>query len=237
MAEVILEIKGLKEVVGFYNKGLLLPTYTPDINVAILSLHNTIEKRVKDSFYAPGELSSVLVRESLNPFSKSNTSLQYGLVYNKVSIPLEEYPYSEKELNLLYPQKGNAIPYTKGGDKVYYLPINKARSVTVKVNKRGSLAKTSRVRTKYKKFLAKDKNTGGIRGIFVRKQEDTWKTFPSMEDGELVGGERAPIRRLYGYPLSTLADIVYEHDPYVQAAAEKVTDRLVEAIGRYYDNS
>lgn len=227
MSNVTLELKGLKEAVEFYKKGLLLDTYVPEVNLAILALHNTIEKRIKESFYAPGSLDSVLVKESLNPFFKSSTQLIYGLEYEKKSIPLEEYPYSIKELEVK-----NAIPYTKGSsDKVYYLPINKARSVTVKVNKRGSAVKSSRVRTKYKKFLVEGK------GIFVRKHKNTWTTFPKMEDGKLIGGDRAPIQRLYGYPLATLADTMFEHDPYIRTATEKVTDSLIQAMSKYYDDS
>lgn len=235
MSNVTLELKGLKEAVEFYKKGLLMDTYVPEVNLAILALHNTIEKRVKESFYAPGELSSVLVKESLNPFFKSGTSLSYGLEYVRKSIPLEQYEHKVKDLTLPI-DRGNALPYTKSGDKTYYLPINKARSVTVKVNKRRSSGKTSRVRTKFKKFPVVVNGT--VEGIFTRKQENTWKTYPTMDaDGWVSGGDRAPIQRLYGYPLSTLADIVFEHDPYVQAAAEKVTDSLIQAMSKYYDDS
>jgi hypothetical protein len=227
MSNVKLEITGLEEFKKAYKEATSLETFMPNITSSIQLLHHTMEQSIKDNYFAPGSLTDVLVGRSVKPVAQGKTFLRYQLQYNMKSISLIDYPNTTVEKVVT-----NAIPYEQGGS-LRHKPINKARKTTSKVIKRGGLVSFN---SKFGKFKV---TTKGMHGIYARKQEDTWDTYPTgvtERNGKWtnVGGTRAPYRKLFGPSLAKLAEVVYEQDAKVAKAKDNVTRDIINAMVAYY---
>jgi hypothetical protein len=197
----------------------ILARIVPDVSLAILKLNNVLEDRVKSIFNAPGSLNSVRIGNTVAPESLGKTFLRYSLQYRDVPIPLAKFPYTETRVsaNAKYPNRlSNGF--------VRWTPKSYAIETKVAIRKGKFLIAKRGNKYTQKGFV----NEGRI---LAREQKATWSTFPSKN----VTGVRAPFSELYGPSLATLAAKVYDVDPVVAKAKERVQEDILDAVIRGYN--
>jgi len=227
MQNVKVTIPDFKEIKSFFSKGMELSTFEVEFTQAVLLASAAIDKSVKALYNAPGVPSEVMVGKAVKPEALGKTFIRYGLQYREKKIPLIKYPHRETEVSVF-----NAIPFkTLTSDKKYFLPINKARSVSVNVRKKGGYS-LKRQRTPYKKFLV---DNGYMKGIYARDTSETWSELPTRgESGKIVGGRRAKYHELYGPSLADLAETVFKYEPEVQKALDNIPEIILNSVAKYY---
>jgi len=191
----------------------------PDVSIAILKFSNVLEGRVNTVFNAPSSINSVRIGNSVSPEKLGNTFLRYSLQYRDKPIPLSKYPYTETRVsaNSKYP---NRLP----NRFVRWTPKSYAFETKVSVQKSKNLIAKRGKNYRQKGFVYNGK-------ILAREQKATWKVFPS----KFVEGVRAPFSELYGPSLATLIAKVYDVDPVVAKAKDKVQEDILNAVVRGYN--
>jgi hypothetical protein len=92
MEQFEVHIDGMKEFKQKLASDDSLATIIPDITIAILHFHDTLEKRVNDLFAVPYSLSRVLAGgRGISTITKG-THVTTELRYNMKAIPLVQYP-------------------------------------------------------------------------------------------------------------------------------------------------
>jgi hypothetical protein len=196
-----------------------LERVVPDVSIAILKLHNTLERRVDELFTNKDKLSSVLIGNSKAPSEIGKTFLRYSLQYRFKSVPYTAYNFSTSEVAVK-----SFIPFRIRDNFIRYTSYGKATAVSTEY-RRGKSKLIRRVKgSPFKGFIQ-----NGI--VYARVQKRTWNEVPSVANPK---GIRAPIQRLFGPSLSTLAAKVYDVDSQVAKAKDKVGDDILTAIIRSY---
>lgn len=221
-----IHIEGLEEFIKMSKEVPSLDIAKPDIALGILKAHSVIEQEIASNYFVPRELSTVFLG---NKVTGVDNLLEAGLSYKEKKIPLSEYPHVEK---LITENIENAIPFQRNNGKTGYLPVNKARKVTSKVRRKGTFS-GSRFNTKYGKFLTV---INGTEQIVTRKEKETWSQIPSGldEHNHPIGGIRTPIKTLYGPNLATLAAKMWNENPKVQVAVDKITETIINKLKDFY---
>lgn len=219
-----IHIEGLEEFIKMSKEIPSLDIAKPDIALGILKVHSVIEQEIATNYFVAREFSSVFLGEKVTGV---DNLLEAGLSYKEKKIPLSEYPHIEKEIEVR-----NAIPFSKNNGKTGYLPVNKARKVTSKVRRKGTFS-GSRFNTKYGKFLT---IINGAKQIVTRLNKETWNQIPSGldEHNHPIGGVRTPIKTLYGPNLATLAGKMWDENPKVQVAVDKITQTIIIKLKDFY---
>ncbi len=195
----------------------------PDVTVAILKFHNTLERRVGELFTAPDKLSSVMIGSSRAPSEIGKTFLRYSLQYRSKPIPLSAYEQSTTSVE----NDKAKIPYRLRPNYVRWTPAKKVR-VTKTYVRRGKGVIPRRI--KGSRFEGFYQSKGGQNWILARKQQATWITYPGVGEE----GTRAPIQQLWGPKLITLASKVYDVDKEVEKAKETLQNDVINAILKSY---
>lgn len=196
-----------------------LNAIVPDVSLAILKFHYTLEDRVQSLYTAKDNLSSVLIGNSKQPSELGNTFLRYSLQYRDKPVKLSEYAYQENVVEsetAKYPER-----MFDGGIKWLY----KGYALQVKTEiRRGKpiIAKRGKNYTQ-KGFLQHGR-------ILARKQKATWREYPTRRSD----GVRAPIVELYGPSLSQLAESTYDKDSIVQNAKDTIGNDILNAAVKWY---
>jgi len=220
----------LKEINDFkkqLSSNSALKSIVPDMTLAVLQLHNTLEKRIIDLFNAPGVLSDVLIGKSVAPESLGNTFLRYNLQYRVKPIPLSKYPYVVTDSNSFSTARG-IIP---GTDRFNIQRGQFSEDIKVSVRK----GKPSIARQGPGNF---DKRRGFLqRGqIKARVRQATWNVLPTSQNPI---GTRAAYTTLFGPSLAELANKVYEQgeigrDKQVVASIDRLQTELIDSFVRFY---
>lgn len=222
-----LKLEGLEE----FKKSLLaypdLIKSVPDMSIGIMQFHNTLERRLSETWAAPGTLSDVLVTSSLTPREVVKNFATYNLEYKDVPIPLEKYGYEVGASSSI-----SKAPIRKGGKnaltKVKWTAGTWSKKVSVQVgrNYKVEVARRGGNASQLKGFMVNGK-------IFARKQKATWLELPTK--GVSTGDEnRAPFSRLYGPSLFTRAKDLFQKDKQVQKAADDILDIVANSWVKYY---
>jgi hypothetical protein len=189
----------------------------PDMSLAVLHLHNTLESRVGELFTSKNSLSSVMIGHSIKPDQVGNTFLRYSLQYRRVPEPLANFKTSINNSSSL-----SAIPWVEANGWVKWTRGEFSKETLVSVRRGRKEIPTLRDR---KGFTVNGK-------IRVRKQDATWRKFPGVA---LPQGERKGMTKMmFGPTLSELASKVYDKDTQVAAAKEKVTTDMIRAFTNFY---
>ena len=214
------ELEGLETFKKQLQGNSAMKSIVPDFTLAVLQIHNTLERRVSELFNAPGTLSNVLIGKSVKPVQLGNTFLRYSLQYRYKAIRLGDYPFTVSNSNSL-----SSAPLRGQGGFIHWTKGRFSKDVRVSVRK----GKPSIARKGLGNF---DKRRGFIQGrnIKARDTSKTWTLYPT--NGR--EGIRAPYSTLYGPSLSQLANKVYDKDKQVELATENLQTTLIDAFIRYY---
>jgi len=194
----------------------------PDVTVAILKLHNTLERRVGDLFNIPYPLGNVMIGSSKSPAELGNTFLRYNLQYRDKKVPLVQYPWIETPSTAKSFAPLRKVPL----GSVHWKEGEWSKDIYTRIRK-GSTPSRAR----------RGGNFSKLRGFFTgtnikaREQEDTWLVKPDKD----IEGTRAPYSILYGPSLATLTSKVYDVDKEVAVAADRLQMDIIEAIVRSYN--
>lgn len=197
----------------------------PDISIAILKFHNSLENRIDELYNVPYGLSKVMVGSSVKPEAIGRTFLRYGLQYRDKAVPLGEYKH---------------IVEDSSSESSAPLRLNNVPLGLVVWNRH-------RWSKKIRMEIRKGKTTGARRGgnfstksgfkmnaepskIFARETDATWSIYPTKG----VRGTRAPYSELYGPSLVTLAGSVFDKDKKVDQAKDTLVDDMLDAITRNF---
>jgi hypothetical protein len=217
------EIEGLDVFKKQLSASEALKRVVPDMTLAVLSLHNTLEKRVGELFNTPATLSSVMIGKSVQPSELGNTFIRYSLQYRNKPITLENYNWTETANNtslstapLRFDRPLGLVDWTEGTwSKDIKVEVRKGRKVLA--SRRG-----------------KDNLKGFIQGgkIKARLQKATYKVGEYPTKGKI--GVRAPYSTLFGPSLATLASKVFSVDKEVEKAVDNMQDKIVKAFVGFY---
>jgi len=197
----------------------------PDISIAILKLHSTLETRVSDLFNMPSKLSSVMIGNSVKPAEVGKTFLRYNLQYRRKAIPLANF----RPISVTKTIVRNAIPIIKANGSRGQILVNKARITKVQV-RRGKTDNSTRNPQYF--YYAKKKR------ILARNQQDTWNTLPELDMNNRIikdSGERAPVRQIFGPSLMEVANRVFDKDRAVQKAYTQMQTDIITALLKGYN--
>ena len=228
-----IEVQGYKEVLGMLSSSPDLSYLLPDMDSYMLQLNYKLSEEVDRNYFVPYELDSLYLGAKV---SYQGGVLSGGLEYKDKRVPLAEYPHTTAIINFNYPaEPGNAIPYArtnkKGEAKVSYIPVNRAQSVRVKIRRSGGLS-TSRLRTKFPKFLVQSSTASFIA---ARTTRDTWSELPTLgADGRIEGGTRHAIVNLFGPSVAELGQNVFSNNDKFDAAISKIMDKMVAKMAGFY---
>jgi len=223
-----IEITGLQEIVQILSTTPDMSYLLPDLNSYMLQLNYKLSDEVDRNYFTPYPLEDLYLGVRIEA-SRSNTIVA-GLSYKDKRVPLAEYPHTTQTLDTR-----NAIPYGRtnkaGESKISYIPVNKARSVRVRIRKNGG-GNVSRVRTKFSKFLV-NSDTGNF--IAARKSKETWLEIPTLgADGRIEGGIRTPIQPLFGPSLVELGENVFKNNSNFDGAVSIIMDKMIAKLAKYY---
>jgi len=213
-------VTGLKEIANLIKKNDAIKEIVPDITIAVLKLHNTLERNVNSTYTNPKLLSTVLLGSSVQDISK--TFLRFGLQYRQVSVPLSDYKM-----------------VVSGSTSISAAPMRRADGgITWKLGTWSKTYKSEVVRGKFEQILPykNRKNPAGSKfaftnfegsdAIVVRKRQ-TWQVRPTRGRE----GIRTKLTEQYGPTLAYLANITYNNDI---VAREKATNDIIKAFTDYY---
>jgi hypothetical protein len=225
MANVKLDITGLKDIQDYLKKAPEMNTIVPEVTLAMRFVHNTLERRVGEVYNAPTSLDSVMRGRSLSPSEQSASTLKYGLQYNNKPIPLVDFPYTETNVSV-----NNGIPFNSNGT-VHYQPVNKARVVKVEVRKGGAFKKKVDGRRKvFPTFFGTKQD--GTKFLAKRGQKATWEKLPTGLGTK--DGMRDDYLRLKAPSLAWMAETLFKYDTEVQKAVDNVLTVAVNELAKKY---
>lgn len=212
------KIEGLDILKKDLEKYSDLRNIVPDITLAILKFHNSLENRVGTVYTAKQNLSSVMIGNSGKPASISKTLLRYSLQYRYKPIELIEFNPQVNPSNAIskapLKKPNGLIKWTKG-----------KWSKTVTVEPRRGRRKIGRLTTnsKFKVFYIGD-------SLVARIQQATWNKFPTKG----FAGVRAPVAVAFGPSLSQQAEKLFNTDPRVKDNFSNMQTEIINSFLKYY---
>lgn len=197
----------------------------PDVSIAILKFHNSLENRIEELYNTPYGLSRVMLGSSVKPGALGKTFLRYGLQYRDKAIPLGEYKHTVEDSSSL-----SSAPLRLNNEPLGFVVWNRYRwSKKIRMEIRKRKVTGARRGGNFSK-LSGFKMNAEPNKIFARETNATWSTYPTKG----VKGTRAPYSELYGPSLAILASSVFDKDKKIDKAKDTLADDILDAITRNF---
>lgn len=210
----------------------------PDVSIAILKFHNSLEQRVGAVYAAPGKLSNVMYGRSVNPSLIGNTFIRAGLQYQQKPIPLSAYPFKVEANTSSLSAVPTRIPFGDPLGFVKWKRLHVSENYLVAI-KRGDYQQRT-ISTKFGgntqgNIYAFGNTRGGsaFGGRIVGRYTQTWATRPSLG---VKGIHTKSMRTQYGPTLAYLAQIVVNdtNDSTMNKAQDTFYNDIAKAFTNYY---
>lgn len=213
MANITVDILGLKEIKESFDAGKLSKKLQPAFGLAVRQVHSAISFEVKKRYNTSKELSGVMLGgRTSSDLKYSRTILEESLQYKDVPINLAHFLINEEVVTTNTPAwfKGRSGGlHQKNWANRVNVEILRGRKVPVRgyksYNSRGA-------------FLLKGRHPWRIA---IRKTNATWNESISESL------TRAPYRYLYGPSLASMANSVFNTTP-VQDAINKMELTIID---------